>query len=397
MKNLLTIFFVLLSITSSFAQINVDGRDATSVNTITTAVPFLMITPDTRAGGMGDVGVATSPDANSMHWNPAKYGFVEGDFGISISYTPWLRALIDDINLSYIAGFYRIDKRQVVGYSLRYFSLGSIPFTDINGTVLNDYTPSEFSLDAAYSLLLTKDLSAGVSLRYVHSNLTGGAYVGGSESHPGTSVAGDLSFYYNKDISIAGYKSNMAYGLNISNIGQKISYTDASIANFLPTNMRLGASLSTEIDSYNSLSFALDFNKLLVPTPPVYDGSGVTADNIIEGQDPNVTVPTGIFQSFSDAPGGSTEEMHELYYSVGLEYWYDQKFALRTGYFHEHETKGNRKYFTVGLGLKMNVFGLDFAYLIPTTQRNPLENTLRFTISFDLSQNQKSTNSSNEN
>ncbi len=386
MKRFLLFFISIQLIAfSSNAQITkdpLDGREP--VNTITTSVPFLMITPDSRAGAMGEVGAATSPDANSMHWNAAKYSFTDSDFGLAISYTPWLRALIGDINLSYLAGFVKLDRRQTIGYSMRYFSLGSIAFIDVSGSFLTDFTPNEFALDGSYSLKLSPDLSAGVTIRYLRSNLTNGAYVGGTESHPGSSVAGDLSFYYQKDITMAQKKAQMAYGLNISNIGQKISYTDESTADFLPTNLRIGASLTSHFDEFNSLSVALDINKLLVPTPPIYDGAGTDADNIIEGKDPNVSVPVGIIQSFSDAPGGSSEEFRELYYSLGLEYWYDKRFAIRGGYFHEHETKGNRKFFTLGIGLQLNVFGLDFAYLMPINQHNPLENTLRFTLSFDF-------------
>ncbi len=386
MKRFLLFFISIQLIAfSSNAQTTTDPLDGREpVNTITTSVPFLMITPDSRAGAMGEVGAATSPDANSMHWNAAKYSFTDSDFGLAISYTPWLRALIGDINLSYLAVFVKPDRRQTIGYSMRYFSLGSIAFIDVSGSFLTDFTPNEFALDGSYSLKLSPDLSAGVAIRYLRSNLTNGAYVGGTESHPGSSVAGDLSFYYQKDITIAQQKAQMAYGLNISNIGQKISYTDESTADFLPTNLRLGASLTSHFDEFNSLSVALDINKLLVPTPPTYDGAGTDADNIIEGKDPNVSVPVGIIQSFSDAPGGSSEEFHELYYSLGIEYWYDKRFAIRGGYFHEHETKGNRKFFTLGIGLQLNVFGLDFAYLMPINQHNPLENTLRFTLSFDF-------------
>ena len=354
------------------------------VNTITSAVPFLMITPDSRAGGMGDLGVATSPDANSMYWNAAKYSMIDDEFGISISYTPWLRALIPDISLTYLTAYKKLSKNKVVAASLRYFSLGDITFTDFNGQKLRDFQPNEFSLDASYSMLFTKGFSGGIALRYIYSNLTGGIYSNNVATHAGQSVAGDISFYYTKDIKVAKKNSNMSFGMNISNIGAKISYTDDSEQNFLPTNLRLGGTFTHEFDEYNQLTFGIDLNKLLVPTPPVYDGQGTSPDNIIAGMDPNVSVPVGMWQSFYDAPGGSTEEFREINIGTGLEYWYNQRFALRTGYFYEHETKGNRKYFTVGLGLKLNVFQLDFAYLITTQQRNPLENTLRFSLTFNL-------------
>lgn len=351
------------------------------VNTITSSVPFLMITPDSRAGGMGDLGVATSPDANSMYWNPAKYSMIDDDFAISISYTPWLRALIPDMSLTYMSAYKKFSRNQVVAASLRYFSLGDITFTDFNGEKLRDFRPNEFSLDVSYSMLFTKGFSGGIALRYIYSNLTGGISSNNVATHAGQSVAGDISLYYTKDIKKNG---NMSFGMNISNIGSKISYTDDSKSNFLPTNLRLGGTFSHEFDEYNKLTFGLDLNKLLIPTPPAYDGQGTLADNIIAGMDPNVSVPVGMWQSFNDAPGGTTEELREINISTGLEYWYNQRFALRTGYFYEHETKGNRKYFTVGLGLKLNVFQLDFAYLITTQQRNPLENTLRFSLLFNL-------------
>ena len=382
---LIFLTILLISITNlskaqnpiSISELN--GR----VNAVTSGVPFLMITPDSRAGGMGDVGVATSPDLNSIYWNAAKYSMIEDDAGVSISYTPWLRALIPDISLTYLTGYKKFGRNQVIAGSLRYFSLGDITFTDFGGQKLRDFRPNEFSVDVSYSMLLTKGFSGGITLKYIYSNLTGGIFSNNVATHAGNSVAGDISLFYTKDISIAKRNSNMSFGLNISNIGNKISYTDDSESNFLPTNMRLGGALTHEFDEYNKLCFSIDFNKLLVPTPPVYDG-GTTPDHITHGKDPNVSVPVGIWQSFGDAPGGTTEELREINISTGLEYWYNEKFALRSGYFHEHETKGNRKFFTVGLGLKLNVFQLDFAYLITTQQRNPLENTLRFSLLFNM-------------
>ncbi|MBN1253223.1 MAG: type IX secretion system outer membrane channel protein PorV [Bacteroidales bacterium] len=378
-------FFILLIIPSLNLKSQITtGELSGEVNTITSAVPFLMITPDSRAGGMGDAGVATSPDAASLHWNAAKLSFIDEDYGASLSYTPWLRALIDDISLSYLSGFKKLKNGQVLGLSLRYFSLGNITFTDISGTTLRDFRPNEFSLSASYSMLFSKNLSGGIALKYIYSNLTGGIQSGNVETHPGNAVAGDISLYYTKAIKIAGNNSNMSFGINISNIGNKISYTDDSESNFLPTNLRLGGALTYEFDQYNALTYSMDINKLLIPTPPVYDGEGTAPENIVDGMDPDVSVPAGMWQSFYDAPGGTQEELRELTYSFGLEYWYDKKFALRTGYFHEHETKGNRKYATVGLGLKLNVFQLDFAYLLPVQQRNPLENTLRFSLLFNF-------------
>jgi len=381
MKKLLTLALILslFNLNSLFSQTlkigELDGR----VNTITSAVPFLMITPDSRGGGMGDLGVATSPDANSQHWNAAKYSFIDEDFGVSISYTPWLRALVDDISISYLTGYKKFKHGNAVAASLRYFSLGNITFTDAAGNELRTFRPNEFAFDVSYSMILTDGFSGAVTLRYIYSNLTGGISSSTSSSHPGKAVAGDIGLYYTKDIKLGGKPANMSYGLQISNMGNKMSYTDDADANFLPTNLRLGGTLTYNFDDYNSLMFGVDFNKLLIPTPPIYEG-----DSIIAGKDPDVSVPVGMWQSFGDAPGGAKEEFREITTSVGVEYWYNKRFALRTGYFHEHETKGNRKFFTMGIGLKLNVFQLDFAYLVPTQQTNPLENTLRFSLLFDF-------------
>jgi len=385
LKIILLNFLLAVATYTNYAQGQISISELNGrVNTITSAVPFLMITPDSRAGGMGDLGVATSPDANSMYWNAAKYSMIDDEFGVSISYTPWLSELIPDISLTYLSAYKKLNRNQAVAVSLRYFSLGDITFTDFNGQKLRDFKPNEFSFDASYSMLFTKGFSGGIALRYIYSNLTGGIYSNNVATHAGQSVAGDISLYYTKDIKVAKKNSNMSFGLNISNMGRKISYTDDSESNFLPTNLRLGGTFTHEFDDYNQLTFGLDLNKLLVPTPPVYDGHGTSPDNIIAGMDPNVSVPVGMWQSFYDAPGGTTEELREINISTGLEYWYNQRFALRTGYFYEHETKGNRKYFTVGLGLKLNAFQLDFAYLITTQQRNPLENTMRFSLIFNL-------------
>ncbi|MCE3280477.1 MAG: hypothetical protein K0S44_2668 [Bacteroidetes bacterium] len=371
------------------------------LNTITTAVPFLLITPDSRAGGMGDAGVASSTDINSIHWNPSKLGFAEKKLGIGVSYTPWLRALVPDINLAYLSGYYKTKKRGTIGASLRYFSLGDITFTDANGNTIGQFRPNEFAIDIAYATKLSKEFAVGGAVRYINSNLTGGALVEGAQTKAGRSVAVDISALYKKEkLKLGDKKAIGAIGLAITNIGAKMSYSDRGgkdNADFIPINMRLGGSLTVQLDEYNSIAILADVNKLLVPTPPIYkhnydstgkdQGIAYDADNnpIIEkGKDPNRGVAEGIFGSFSDAPGGSKEELRELNYSIGLEYWYNHLFAVRAGYFYEHPTKGNRQFFTLGAGVKYNVFGLDFAYLIPTQQRNPLENTLRFTLTFDF-------------
>jgi hypothetical protein len=377
-------------------------KEDLQLNTITTAVPFLLITPDSRSGGMGDAGCASLNDINAIHWNASKLGFAEKKMGIGISYTPWLRALVPDINLAYITGFYKTKKSGTIGASLRYFSLGDITFTDNNGQVIGQFRPNEFAVDVAYAKKLSDNFSIGGAARYINSNLTGNALVENSQTHAGRSVAVDISALYKKEkIKLADKKAIAAVGINISNIGAKMSYSDRGEKNssdFIPINLRLGGSLNVNLDDYNSISVLADVNKLLVPTPPIYkykvDTNGretseiaTDADGnpiIAAGKDPNRGVAEGMFGSFNDAPGGAKEELREINYSLGLEYWYNHLFAVRAGYFYEHPTKGNRQFFTIGAGVKYNVFGLDFAYLIPTQQRNPLENTLRFTLTFDF-------------
>ena len=384
LKRLFTLVLLVITL-HSFAQIQVEDNKF-RLNTITTSVPFLIISPDAKAGGMGDVGVASTPDAMSMHWNPAKYAFVKNDVGFSICYTPWLSNLVSDINLSYVTGYTRLDDNQVLGFSLRYFTLGEITFTDANNTFLGEFNPNEFSLDGAYSLKLSPRFSTGVALRYVYSNLTGGQNVGPLATKAAQTVAGDVSAYYTKEIRLGKQNMDWALGLNISNIGAKVSYTETADKDFIPTNLRLGSSLTTDLDEFNQLAFEFNINKLLVPTPPIYNKEG----EIISGLDPDVSVISGIFQSFSDAPSGD-KEIRELIYSTGVEYWYDKQFALRSGFFYEHPSKGDRQFFTLGAGVRYNVFGLDFSYLIPLQTRdeinaaNPLSNTLRFALTFDFS------------
>ena len=377
---------------SCFAQ-NVSGVDEigrNNLNTITTAVPFLLISPDSRAGGMGDVGVATSPDANSLHWNPAKYSFIDEDMGFAVSYVPWLRELVPDINLSYISGYKKLNKNDVIAMELRYFTLGDITFTDVIGNNLGQYKPNEFAIGSSYSRKLSDQFSLAISGRYIYSNLTGGQSAGGIATNAGQSIAADVAGYYVKDIRIAKKDAELAFGANISNIGNKISYTETSTRDFIPINLRLGAAVNTDFDEYNKISFAFDLNKLLVPTPPMYNDS--ISDQIDLGKDPNVSVVSGIFQSFGDAPGGFDEEIREINFSLGTEYWYNNQFAIRAGYFNEHNTKGGRKFFTFGSGVKYNVFALDFSYLINASRaingNNPLANTMRFTLTFDFGQMQ---------
>ena len=380
MKKLIGILSGLLMAFNSFAQIDYSEL---SLNTITTAVPFLLIAPDSRSGAMGDVGVATSPDANSMHWNPAKLAFTSEDIGASISYVPWLRALVPDINLSYITGYKKLDDNQAVGLEMRYFSLGDITFTDIVGTTIGQYKPHEFALGGSYARKLSDQFSLAISARYIYSNLTGGQSAGGIETVAGQSIASDLAGFYTKPVRMGGQDMDLAVGLNISNIGSKVSYTETSIRDFIPINMRLGTALGADIDDYNKISLAIDMNKLLVPTPPITDNG-----EIVSGKDSDVGVVSGIFQSFGDAPGGYKEEFREINYSVGSEYWYNDQFAIRAGYFFEHDTKGGRKFFTFGSGVKYSAFILDFSYLVNASTdagaTNPLANTMRFSMTWNF-------------
>lgn len=397
---------------NSFAQNTVNASEAQTeaeLNTITTAVPFLLISPDSRSGALGDAGVSTSPDLSSIHWNPAKSAFLEGDGGFSLSYSPWLRNLVSDISLAHVTGFYRVNKISVASASLRYFSLGDITFTDINGQVTGNFKPNEFALDVSYGLQLSRQFSFGMALRYINSNLTNGQNVQGTATRAAQSVAADVSAYWFKDdLSISDYDATIRAGVNISNIGAKMSYSDNNENDFLPTNLRLGSSLQLDFDDYNSMTFIVEANKLLVPTPPTYltdSTGGVAVDAggnpiIVSGKDPDVSVASGVFGSFNDAPGVVTsvnedgsgavvesgsifrEELREVTLSAGIEYWYDKQVAVRLGYFYESPLKGNRQYLTAGLGLKLSVFSLDMSYLIGNSQTNPLAGSVRFTLGF---------------
>lgn len=389
---ILLLFAAVLSLSSVNAQTGIINGSDTSRRVITTAVPFLLIAPDARAGAMGDAGVATAPDANSIHWNVAKLAFIEDDLGFSMSYTPWLGNLIDDMSISYLSGYKKITKEQTIAFDLRYFDLGNIQLTDDNGNPFGDFNPREFTVGAAYSRMLTTKLSLGVASRFIHSNLSGNFISPGNDGRNGVSVAVDFGVYYKTDLMLAGRNSNLAFGGHISNIGRKITYSNDDNNDFLPGNLRLGTALTTSLDQYNSITFTVDFNKLLVPTPPVYeiaaDGTIVVDANgnpvIARGKDPNRSLLSGTFGSFFDAPDGFSEEIQEISIASGIEYWYRDLFAARTGFFYEHANKGNRKYFTAGLGLRYQRFGLDFAYLLPIEQNHPLADTLRFTLAFNM-------------
>ncbi len=330
------------------------GQDSTN-RIITTAVPFLTITPDSRAAGMGDAGVATSADANSAYWNSAKLVHIDNTYGGSASYTPWLGKIINDMYIFYLSGFYKINREQAVAVSMKYFDLGDIQFNKGPNPqdILGRYNPREYAFDVTYSRLLTEDLSIGGAIRYIHSNLTGSGITGTADSRPGNSLAVDLGVFYTKQL--LSNSSVMTLGATMTNLGSKLSYSDAESKDFIPANLRIGGAFKTDLDPYNSLTFALDFNKLMVPSP--YPGS--------KGQ----PFLSGTFASFSDARGGFKEELHEVTTSMGIEYWYNQLFAGRVGYFLESGDKGNRKYLTAGLGLRFNVFGFDMAYIVPTNKR----------------------------
>lgn len=358
---------------------------------VTTSVPFLIISPDSRSGAMGDVGVSTTVDPFSMYWNPAKLAFLEDDDQIlSISYNPLLSRLVPDINMTYVTYNQKLNNNQAFGIGFRYFTLGEIQFTDENNQNLFLAEPNEFAIDAGYSLKFSENLSGAIALRYIYSNLTQGQQlVGGIQTQAGQAFAADISAYYlGNEIPLEGGQTGrFTAGLNISNIGNKIRYTETGRADFIPTNLRLGGGFIWGLDEYNQLRFHLELNKLLVPTPPVRDIN----DSILAGKDDDVNVIRGIFQSFNDAPGGFTEELQEFIINTGVEFLYDNTFAIRGGYQYEHESKGGRKYFTVGFGLRYSMLSFDFSYLIPQSAivRSPLENTLRFSLAFNFNSKKK--------
>lgn len=365
----------------AFAQDKLD-----MFNPVNTSVTSQMIAPDARAAGMGDVGVATDPDVNSQYWNPAKYPFCISRAGVSLNYTPWLRQLVSDMDLAYLSGYYRIGDYSAVSASLRYFSLGEVMTNydsttgESNGMTINPY---EMSFDVAYSLMLSEKFSLAAAVRWIYSDLT---YEYTDDTSPGSAFAADIACYYNDYINIGARECQLGIGLNISNIGSKITFGGSEDSEFIPTNMRLGFALMVPIDEFNRFTIAADANKLLVPTyPKLEDGESSEAyDQRVQKEYYDVSSISGIFKSFGDAPGGFKEELQEINWSVGAEYVYNDKFTLRAGYHHESENKGNRKYFTVGAGFRMSAFSLDCGYVIATAKSNPLDQTLRFTLGFDM-------------
>ena len=378
MKKISIIVFALFAIVQhSWAQ-------KEQFNPVQAGVSSLSIAPDSRGGGMGDVGVATDADVYSQHWNPAKYPFNISRAGIGLSYTPWLRQLVSDIDLAYLSGFYRIGDYSALSGSLRYFSLGEVPLDyDEQGEAIDAINPYEMAVDVAYSRMLSETFSAAVALRFIYSDMSTHREDG---SAPGSAFAADIAFYYNNYIMLGNRECMLGLGLNASNIGSKISYDEGSTSVFIPTNLGIGASLLVPIDEYNTISFNADANKLMVPTVPMQgeDEDDAEYQDRLQKEYYDQSPITGIFKSFHDAPGGFEEELREIQWSVGMEYMYNNQCAVRAGYHHEDPYKGNRKYWTVGAGFKMSVFSLDASYVISVAQSNPLDKTLRFSLAFDL-------------
>ncbi|MBO4850254.1 MAG: type IX secretion system outer membrane channel protein PorV [Prevotella sp.] len=353
-------------------------------NPVNTSVTSQTIAPDARAAGMGDVGAATDPDVVSQYWNPAKYPFTISRAGVALNYTPWLRQLVSDMDLAWLVGYYRIGDYSAVSGSLRYFSLGEVmtssSLDDTNDMTINPY---EMSLDVAYSLMLSENFSLGAAVRWIYSDLT---YDFTEDTSPGSAFAADISCYYQNYLNLGARECQLGLGLNVSNIGSKISFGGDDHSEFIPTNLRLGASLMIPVDEYNRFTIAADANKLLVPTYPKQREEETSQEyqDRLEKEYFDVSSISGMFKSFNDAPNGFKEELQEIQWSVGAEYTYHDQFAIRAGYHFEHENKGNRKYFTVGAGFKMSVFSLDAGYVIATAKSNPLDQTLRFTLSFDM-------------
>ncbi|WP_186755577.1 type IX secretion system outer membrane channel protein PorV [Echinicola salinicaeni] len=397
LKGYIFLIGLCLTVITAKAQNNsvvLSGQDE-GRRVLITAVPFLNFAPDSRHSAMGDAGVATSPDANSAHWNAAKLAFVKDKMGFSLSYSPWLGKLVPDMSLNYLTGYLRIDEMSTFGLDLRYFNMGDIQLTNGSGQDIGQFNPRDIAIGSTYARKLSQNLSLGISARFIHSNLSGNiSSGGGSDSKPGISVGVDVGVYYNKEVLFGGKEANWSLGANISNIGPKITYNSADDLDYIPTNLRLGTALEIALDDNNDLTFAFDINKLLIPTPPIYDrnedGSLKTDANgnpiILKGKDPNRPLLGGMFGSFTDAPNGFSEEMQELMISFGVEYEYAEKFAVRTGYFHENKNKGGRQYFTMGVGFDIKRFGFDFSYLVPQKQNHPLAETLRFSLAYNIPQ-----------
>ena len=390
----------LLAITAAIAlafSANAQKKEIGGQNYISTAMPIIMVSPDATASGMGDVGVASKPDANSQHWNNAKLAFVEDKGGFAMTYTPWLRKLgVGDMNLLYLGGYYSVNNRSTIGGSITYYSVGEVNFTSEEGQDLGNYKPNELAIDLSYSMKLTDQIALGATGRYLRSDLTQGQDVGTTQTKAGNAIAADIGIYYqNKLNATPSMPGELALGLFISNLGSKISYSnDDTEQDFLPANLRIGGRYTLDLDNYNQLSFMVDLNKLLVPTPPIKekDSSGNTV--IIAGKNDraeDISVMQGVFQSFYDAPNGFKEELQEIQISVGAEYWYSQIFAVRAGYFYEHKNKGGRQYITFGGGIRYNMFTFDLSYLLALSKtQNPLANTIRISLGMNFGKPEKS-------
>ena len=399
-KNIILAVLAFFVGANLFAQIPDGGHDKDNAlnlsgGSIITAVPFLLISPDARGGSLGDGGVASSPDINSQHWNAAKYAFIDDYYGASLTYSPWLRVLVPDMNLLYLAGYYRLDDDWAFGGSMRYFSLGRVVFRNSADDQGITHHPNEYAFDLSLSRKLSDHFSLALTGRYIRSDLTSGYTDPLSTQKASAANAGavDISMFYTREITTPNTDgSSVALGLSISNVGTRISYSSSMAKDFLPANLRLGAAYTVQLDRYNEITGMLDFNKLLVPTGPIWN---TPRDSIIAGIDDDVTVMQGIFQSFYDAPGGFREELQEINISAGVEYVYNKVLAVRGGYFYENKHKGGRQYFTLGAGLKLNVLEIDFSYLLPrgnnpANATNPLKNTLRFTLKFNFAEYMRS-------
>ncbi|MES2557242.1 MAG: type IX secretion system outer membrane channel protein PorV [Bacteroidota bacterium] len=406
---------VLVAVSFSFQAFS-QGSGVTDeqlqLNTITTSMPFLSIVPESRGGAMGDAGTALSANSTSIFWNTAMLNFSDDDAEVSVSYTPWLRKLTNDIHLSYVSGYKRLGDRQAIAASLRYFSLGEITFTNADASVIRNDKPSEFEIAVGYAFKLSERNSIGINGKFAYSNLTGGLVVAGAQTKAGVAGIADISYAYrNKDIKWFGYNGVIAFGTTINNIGNKIAYSELAVRDFLPMNLKIGSAYTAELDKYNKLTYSLEVQKLLVPTPPIMQLNTSTSEyELISGKNNDVGVIAGLVQSFYDAPGrvqedengdyvqnddGSyavvkgtkfKEELTEINIATGLEYWYNNVFALRGGFFYENKNKGDRKFFTAGIAIQYNIFGLDISYLAALKRDNPLANTLRFTLRFKLGQ-----------
>jgi len=396
--------FVILSIFSGIFlyTLQVSGQNSTVVSgqdpnrrVITTAVPFLNFAPDSRHSAMGDAGVATRPDAFSAHWNAGKLAFIDTEMGVSLSYSPWLGRLVNDMSLSYLTFYKKIDDKSAWGFDLRYFNMGDIQLTDGRGNELGEFTPRDIAVGGTYSRKLSDKLGLGISARFIHSNLSGNiSSAGGSESRPGVTIGTDVGLYYNTEVLSGNKTGEFSWGVSINNIGPKITYNSADDLDFIPTNFRIGTAYLINLNETSSLTFTLDLNKLMVPSPPILlrdeNGVLVTDDNgdfVIApggGRDPNRPLINGMFTSFYDAPDGFSEELQEVMISFGAEYIYNQVFALRTGYFYENPNKGGRRYFTMGFGIDYNKLGFDFSYLVPQVQNHPLAETLRLSLTYTI-------------